>query len=57
MPTSYNNSDVLTGKINGFDTDFSKVSTVSHTNVSGYTTNYNIYKSTNSNLGNISFIV
>ena len=57
MPTSYNNSDVLTGKINGFDTDFSKVSTVSHTNASGYTTNYNIYKSTNSNLGNISFIV
>jgi hypothetical protein len=41
MPTSYNNSDVLVGKVAGFDTEFSKVSTVSHTNQSGYTTNYN----------------
>lgn len=57
MPTSYNNSDVLTGKINGFDTDFGKVATVSHTNASGYTCDYNIYKSTNHSLGSISFIV
>ena len=57
MPTSYNNSDVLTGKINGFDTDFGKVATIQHTNASGYTTSYNIYKSTNSNLGNISMVI
>ena len=57
MPTSYNNSDTLTGKIGGFDTDFSKVSTVSHTNQSGYTTNYNIYKSSNHSLGNITMTI
>ena len=57
MPQSYNNSDTLTGKIGGFETDFSKVSTVSHTNASGYATNYNIYKSTNASLGAISFII
>ena len=57
MPTSFNNSDVLTGKVGGFDTDFSKVATVSHTNASGYTCDYNIYKSTNHSLGSISFII
>ena len=57
MPTSFNNSDVLTGKIGGFDTDFGKVATIQHTNASGYTTSYNIYKSTNSNLGNISMVI
>ncbi len=57
MPSTYNNSDILTGKVGGFDTEFGKVATVSHTNSSGYTTNYNIYKSTNSNLGNISVVV
>ena len=57
MPTSYNNADVLTGKIGGFDTDFSKVATIEHTNASGYKTNYNIYKSTNSNLGNITMTI
>ena len=57
MPTSFNNSDVLTGKIGGFDTDFGKVATIQHTNASGYTTSYNIYKSTNSNLGSISMVI
>lgn len=57
MPTSFNNSDVLTGTIGGFSTDFGKVATVSHTNASGYTCDYNIYKSTNSNLGSISMII
>lgn len=57
MPTSFNNSDVLTGKIGGFDTDFSKVATVSHTNASGYTCDYNIYKSTNHSLGSISMVI
>jgi hypothetical protein len=47
----------LTGKIGGFDTDFSKVSTVSHTNASGYTTNYNIYKSSNHSLGSITMVI
>ena len=57
MPTSYNNSDVLVGTVGGFSTEFSRVSTVSHTNVSGYTTNYNIYKSSNHSLGNITMTI
>ena len=58
MPTSYNsNADVLVGKVQGFDTEFSRVATLQHVNASGYETSYSIYKSTNSNLGNISFIV
>ena len=57
MPTSFNNADVLVGKVGGFDTEFGKVATVSHTNASGYTTDYNIYKSTNANLGSISVII
>ena len=57
MPQSYNNSDILTGKIGGFETEFGKVATVNHTNASGYATNYNIYKSTNASLGAISFII
>ena len=43
MPTSFNNSDVLTGTIGGFSTDFGKVATIQHTYVSGYTTSFNIY--------------
>lgn len=57
MPTSYNNSDTLTGKIGGFDTDFGKVATIEHTNASGYTCDYNIYKSTNANLGSITMTI
>lgn len=57
MPTSFNNADVLVGKVGGFDTEFGKVATVSHTNASGYTCDYNIYKSTNSNLGSISMVI
>lgn len=57
MPTSYNNSDTLTGKIGGFDTDFGKVATIEHTNESGYTCDYNIYKSTNANLGSITMTI
>ena len=57
MPQSYNNNDVLVGNIGGFSTEFGKVATVNHTNVSGYATNYNIYKSTNASLGAISFII
>ena len=57
MPQSYNNSDELVGKIGGFETGFSRVATINHTNASGYATNYNIYKSTNASLGAISFII
>ncbi len=57
MPSSYNSGDVLTGKIGGFSTTFGKVATISHENSSGYTCDYNIYKSTNANLGNVSFVV
>ena len=57
MPQSYNNADKLVGAIGGFSTEFGKVATVNHTNVSGYATNYNIYKSTNASLGAISFII
>ena len=37
--------------VGGFDGGFSKVSTVSYTNPSGYTENYDVYRSDNSNLG------
>ena len=57
MPTSYNSADTLVGKIGGFSTSFGKVAQLSHTNASGYTCDYNIYKSTNANLGNVSFVV
>lgn len=57
MPTSFNNADVLVGKINGFDTEFGKVVTIQHINASGYESSYNIYKSTNHSLGSISFII
>ena len=57
MPTSYNSADTLVGKIGGFSTSFGKVAQLSHTNANGYTCDYNIYKSTNANLGNVSFVV
>ena len=57
MPQSYNNADKLVGKIGGFETEFSRIATINHTNASGYATNYNIYKSTNASLGAISFII
>ena len=57
MPTSYNNSEVLVGTVGGFSSEFGKVATIQHINSSGYESSYNIYKSTNHSLGNISFIV
>ena len=57
LPTTYNDSDILTGKVDGFTTEFGKVATIQHVNASGYESSYNIYKSTNHSLGNISFIV
>lgn len=57
MPQSYNNSSELIGKAGGFETSFGLVSSVEHTNSSGYICTYNIYKSTNSNLGSFTFVV
>ena len=57
MPQSYNNSSELVGKAGGFETGFGLVGSVEHTNSSGYTCTYNIYKSTNSNLGSFTFVV
>lgn len=57
MPTSYNNSDEISGKIGGFETAFKKVVTIKHTNASGYITDYNIYKSGNHSLGSVNFII
>ena len=57
MPQSYNNSSELVGIAGGFETSFGLVSSVEHTNISGYTCTYNIYKSTNSNLGSFTFVV
>ena len=58
MPSTYNsNADVLVGVVGGFSTEFGRVASFDHTNASGYTCDYNIYKSTNANLGNVSFVV
>ena len=57
MPQSYNNSSELVGTAGGFETGFGLVSSIEHTNSSGYTCTYNIYKSTNSNLGSFTFVV
>lgn len=38
--------------VGGFDGGFTKVATISYTNPSGYTENYDIYKSDNAGLGN-----
>ena len=44
-------------KVGGFEGGFNKVSTIQFTNSNGYTENYDIYKSTNSNLGNTTVVV
>lgn len=43
--------------VNGFDGGFDNVTTISFTNDFGYTEDYRIYKSTNSNLGNTTVVV
>ncbi len=43
--------------VGGFDGGFSKVKTISFTNSDNYTENYDIYKSTNSNLGNTTVVI
>lgn len=54
VPTSFGNCNF---KVGGFDGGFSKVATIAFTNASGYSESYNIYKSTNSNLGNTTVVV
>ena len=44
-------------KVGGFEGGFNKVDTIQFTNASGYTESYDIYKSTNSNLGNTTVVV
>lgn len=41
-----------TFNVGGFDGGFNKVATFDFTNASGYTESYDVYKSTNANLGN-----
>ena len=57
MPQSYNDSDELSGKIGGFETSFDKVASFEHTNASGASTTYNVYRSTNHSLSSITFAI
>jgi len=43
--------------VGGFSGGFNKVSSISFTNSSGYSESYDIYKSTNANLGNTTIVV
>ena len=44
-------------KVGGFEGGFSKIDTIQFTNSSNFTESYDIYKSTNSNLGNTTVVV
>lgn len=44
-------------KVGGFEGGFRLVATLNHTNSSGYSGNYNVYRSDNSSLGNTAVIV
>lgn len=44
-------------KIGGFDTDLTSLGTVSVTNGSGYTQDYNVYRTPNPSLGSISMVI
>lgn len=46
-----------TFRINGFEGGFVKVETINFTNASGYSQNYDIYKSVNPNLGNTQVVI
>ncbi|WP_157796132.1 hypothetical protein [Thomasclavelia cocleata] len=48
MPARYG---AVNFNVGGFDGGFTKVATIEFTNASGYTENYDIYKSDNANLG------
>ena len=44
-------------KVGGFDGGFTKIQTISHTNASGYTENYDVYRSDNASLGSTTVTV
>lgn len=54
VPTNFGSCSF---KVGGFEGGFNKVDTIQFTNASGYTESYDIYKSTNSNLGNTTVVV
>lgn len=54
VPTRYG---ACAFSVGGFDGGFNKVSTFEFTNASGYKESYDVYKSTNANLGNTTVIV
>jgi hypothetical protein len=54
VPTRFGNCSF---KVGGFEGGFNKVNTMEFTNASGYVESYDIYKSTNSNLGNTTVVV
>ena len=54
IPTSFGTPTFTVG---GFSGGFNKVSTIKFTNTYGYVENYDIYKSTNNNLGNTTVVV
>ena len=54
VPTRYGNCNFNVG---GFDGGFNKVATLQFKNASGYTESYDVYKSTNANLGNTTVTV
>ena len=54
VPTRFGNCSF---KVGGFEGGFNKVNTIEFTNASGYIESYDIYKSTNSNLGNTTVVV
>lgn len=54
LPSNYGTPKV---KIGGFDTELVSVGTVSHTNASGGKQNYNVYRTKNTNLGEVTMVV
>ena len=44
-------------KVGGFEGGFAKLGTVNFTNASNYAENYDVYKSSNDNLGNTTVVV
>lgn len=54
IPASYGTPTV---KIGGFVTELENVTSISHTNASGYTQNYNIYRTSQSGLGTLTMDV
>ena len=54
IPARYGTPSV---KIGGFDTELISAGTISNKNASGYTENYNIYRTGQKNLGTITMVI